>query len=82
MFQYLYRGIMDAGDYRLRMEIVQRMMQPRGFHVTIENLNLKRDYLSGMFRVHATLELDKLLAQEISKSQNPWIYVSFETLTC
>lgn len=50
-------------------------MQPRGYQVTIENLNLKKDYIPGMFRLHTTLELERNLANEISNSPNPWIYV-------
>jgi hypothetical protein len=58
----------DYGDYILRMEICHRLTQPRGFQVTIENLNLKKDYVAGMFRLHTQLELEKNLAYEIAKS--------------
>lgn len=40
----------------------------------METLNCKKDMDATMQRVHAHLELERALAVEISKSDNPWKY--------
>jgi len=54
--------------------MIIKIQNPRGYWVTIETLNCKKDMDATYCRVHALMELERTIAVEISKSDNPWKY--------